>query len=364
MDVYVVGLALHPAADVIGDARLEEIAYRTSRAALDDAGVTRADLDHVTLAACDELDGRAISSMLMAAPSGAYLKDELRVTDSGLSGLQMGALRIASGRFHLGLVVGWNQSSIGPFEDIGRMRAEPFCTRPVGLNFGIADGLFASAVAARYGYTDEAASERVALRARAAQRNPRAVRRKPPEPAAVRSSPFVAHPLREAHRAPLTDGAAAFVLASAEWLAAHPGAKAKARIAGAYWAIDRYQLGEERLAGMQVLRRCYDEALRRAGVARDAVQALELEAQHAYSDLAFTHALQLDDGTAVSPSGGAWAQNPYFCTGLVNAAEAVWQVCGQAGAAQVAGARHAVAHGCHGYAQQGHGVVVFEGMPA
>ena len=363
MDVYVLGLAVHPAAAAIRDARLEEIAYRTCRAALDDAGVTRAQLDHVTLAACDELDGRAISSMLMAAPSGAYLKDELRVTDSGLSGLQMGALRIASGRFHLGLVASWNQSSIGPFEDIGRMRADPFHTRPIGMNFGIADGLFASAVAARYGFTDDAASERVALRARTAQRNPRAVRRAVPEAAAVRGSSFVANPLREAHRAPLTDGAAAFVLASPEWLAAHPDTTPRARITGAYWAIDRYQLGGERLAGLELVRRCYDEALRRAGVARDAVQVVELEAQNAYCDLAYTDALELGGATTVSPSGGAWAQNPYFCTGLVNVAEAVWQVAGQAGAVQVPGARCAVAHGSHGYAQQGHGFVVLEKMP-
>ena len=87
MDVYVMGVAVHPAADAIGDRRLEEMAYATARAALDDAGVTRRDIDHVTLAASDEIDARGISSMLLAAPSGAYLKDEMRVTDSGLTAL-------------------------------------------------------------------------------------------------------------------------------------------------------------------------------------------------------------------------------------------------------------------------------------
>lgn len=357
MNVFVLGLAVQPAAETIADRRLEEVAFATSRAALADAGVERADLDHVTLAACDELDGRAITSMLMAAPAGAYLKDELRVTDSGLAGLQMGALRVASGRFHLGLVVSWNQSSVGPYEDIGRLRAEPFYTRPISLNFGIADGLFASAVAARYGYTDADANERVLLRLRAAGRNPRALRRAPP---GLRDSPFVAHPLREAQRAPVTDGAVAFVLASEEWLAAHPQARAKARIAGAYWANDSYQLGGERLASLALLRRCYDEALQRAGIEPAAVQVVELDAQTAYHDLAYTQALGLD--AQASPSGGAWAQNPYFCTGLVNAAEAVWQVAGTAGAQQVPGTRCAVAHGSHGYAQQGHGFVVLEGM--
>jgi acetyl-CoA acyltransferase len=44
----------------------------------------------------------------------------------------------------------------------------------------------------------------------------------------------------------------------------------------------------------------------------------------------------------------------------VNAAEAVLQVAGRAGPVQRAGVRRAAAHGCHGYAQQGHAVAVFE----
>ena len=91
------GVSIHPAADVIGDTRLEEMAYRTARAALDDAGIARAQIDHVTLAGSDEIDARGITSMLLAAPSGAYLKDEMRVTDSGLTGLHLGAMRVASG---------------------------------------------------------------------------------------------------------------------------------------------------------------------------------------------------------------------------------------------------------------------------
>src|SRR5690606_8737615 len=103
MDIGVIGWAMHPPADAIRDARLEEMAFRTARAALDDAGSERRQLDSVTLGACDELDGRSISSMLLAAPSGAYLKDEIRVTDSGMTALALSAMRVASGRFDLAL---------------------------------------------------------------------------------------------------------------------------------------------------------------------------------------------------------------------------------------------------------------------
>jgi hypothetical protein len=67
MDTYVLGLFLHPPALRITHKRLEEMVFDTARAGLDNAGVTRQELDHVTIAACDELDGRSISSMLLAA---------------------------------------------------------------------------------------------------------------------------------------------------------------------------------------------------------------------------------------------------------------------------------------------------------
>ena len=102
MQTYVMGLGISPAHEALRTQRTEELAFQTVRAALADAGVNRQAVDTVTLATSDEMDGRAISSMLMAAPSGAYLKDEIRVTDAGLSGLMLGALRIATGCSSIG----------------------------------------------------------------------------------------------------------------------------------------------------------------------------------------------------------------------------------------------------------------------
>ncbi len=365
MDVYVMGVAVHPAADAVSDLRLEEMAWRTAREALESAGLQRDDIDHVTLAASDEIDARGISSMLLAAPSGAYLKDEMRVTDSGLTGLHLGAMRAASGHLQLGLVVSWSQSSVGPLEDIARMRAEPFFLRPIGMNFAIADALAAGALAQRHGLDDDAAAQRVCLRMAAAATNPRAVRRAPPSRAQIASSPLVAHPLRSAHRAPVTDGAVAAVLASGAWLRSHPGKRPLARIAGMAWGVDRYQFDAARLSGLPVFEAGLRDALARAGLGGvSELDVVELEAQNAWADLALVKTLNAGPAVQVSPSGGAWAQNPYFCTGLVNVAEAVLQVSGRAGAHQVTGARRALAHGTSGFAQQTHGFVVMEGVPA
>ena len=114
MDVYVIGYACHPPAEKVLTKRLEEMVYDTSAQALRAAAIERGELDHITIAACDELDGRSISNMLMVAPAGGYLKDELRVTDSAMVGLHLAAMRIASGRYHLGLLASWTKARRRP----------------------------------------------------------------------------------------------------------------------------------------------------------------------------------------------------------------------------------------------------------
>lgn len=366
MTTYILGLALSPPEPAIRDRRNEEVAFDTVRRALARAGVQRRDVDAVTLATSDEMDGRAISSMLMAAPSGSYLKDELRVTDSGLTGLVMGAMRIGSGRFHLGLVVSWNQTSQIDVDDLTRMRAEPFTLRPIGLNGRIAEGLQAGSQQATFGITEAEVAERVVQRQRQAQRNPRGLRREPASAADVAASPLVAWPLRRGHAAPASDGCVAFVLASGEWLAAHPEHKPLARLSAVSSGIDRYALDAARLGSGALFERTLADLLRRAGRAGEgAIDVLELEAQNAWQDIAMERqALAMRQVGAVSPSGGVWAQNPLFCSGLMNAAEAVLQVAGEAGEVQVPDARFAVAHGSHGFAQQGHTFAAFERFDA
>jgi hypothetical protein len=98
-----------------------------------------------------------------------------------------------------------------------------------------------------------------------------------------------------------------------------------------------------------------------AGHPAAAVDLVEIDGQTAFHHLAFARALREAGGTpALSPGGGTLAQNPYFCTGLVNAAECVLQVTGAAGPVQVPNARVGIAHGCLGFAQQGNVAVVLE----
>lgn len=361
LNSYILGLAIHPPAVNVREYRLEEMVYHTARAALDHAGITRKQLDHVTLGACDELDGRSISSMLMAMPAGAYLVDEIKVTDSGATALCLEVARLESEEFDIGLVASWCKSSKTDVETVMRLRSEPFYTRPLGMNMTVSDALFAQAVSEEFGITSEEVSARVVDNYRRAAVNERSMRHPVPDARAVEHSEFEATPLRRLHRPPLTDGAVCMVMVSERWLRRHPGHQPLARVAGVGWASDSYRLDGTRLRAMRSARSAWRDALRRADVASpEGIDLIELESPTGFHEAAYVRALGLSASTPVSPSGGAFAQNPLFCTGLVCAAEAVLQVAGQAGKIQQANVRRAAAHSCHGFAQQGNVFMIFE----
>jgi acetyl-CoA acetyltransferase len=361
-DTFVLGVAMHPPSAWVADKRLEEMVFDTAWAALNNANVDRKELDHVTVAASDELDGRSISSMLLSAPAGAYLKDEIKATDSGLIGFCLEVMRIESGRFHLGLVSSWNKSSKAPFEDVMRMRCEPFYTRDIGLNMSIADGFFAQAVSRSYALDQSEVNAAVYASYEQAHLNERGMRSEVPSVEAIANSPYISAPLRKLHQAPITDGCVSMVVCSGEWLRKRPERRALAKVSGLSWQIDDYQLGEKRLSSLQGFKQTFRNALSMSGL-QDVSQldVIEIDSQTSFHHLACRRALEVPTDVKVSPSGGPFAQNPYFCTGLVHAAEAVLQVANQAGSVQVKGATRAAAHGSHGFAQQGNAVAIFEG---
>jgi len=363
LNVYVIGAATHPASAAERSLRLEEMVYQTSRAALDDGGVSRAQLDHLTIGACDELDGRPISSMLMAAPAGGFLTDEMKVTDSGAMALCLGMARILTGEFQLGLVASWCKPSKTDVDTVMRYRGEPLFSRPIGLDMTLSHGLFAQAVAEEFGITEAEASRRAAGARERAARNPRAVQRKPLDPRSIETSAFVATPVRDAQIAPASDGAASIVLASDRFLERNPDVKPLARVAGVGWSVDSYRMEGQRLRSMNSFRDAWKRALGMANLQdANALDVIELESPTSWHEAAGVRALGLKDESKVSPSGGAFAQNPLFCTGLIGAVEAILQVSGRAGPVQRAGVRRAAAHSCHGFAQQGNVVACFESV--
>ncbi|WP_158230755.1 thiolase family protein [Frankia sp. CcI49] len=296
----------------------------------------------------------------MAAPAGAYQTDEIRVSDAGLSALCLATARHASGDFDLGLVASWCKSSKTDFPTVMNLRSDPFFTRDLGLDDQAADALFAQAVTAEFAIGTSELTDRVRAGYRRAQRNPRGLGEAVPSAQEVADADYLVTPIRGSHRAALTDGAACLVVASGRWVARNRGHRLLARISGVGWANDSYRLDRERLAALGSARTSWAAATRMAGATRPP-DIVELECPTVFHEAAYVRGL--DFGQAViSPSGGVYAQNPATATGLVNAVEAVLQVSQRAGAVQVPDARRAVAHSCHGFAQQGNVFVIMDGV--
>ncbi len=116
------------------ESSVDELVFEAVSTALDDAGLEREEIESVVTAGSDALDGRSISNMLTAGAAGAYLKDEVKVSDGGIYGLVMGYLRVASGLFRNSLIVSWTKSSETSPAKVGNLSFEPFYSRYIVFN--------------------------------------------------------------------------------------------------------------------------------------------------------------------------------------------------------------------------------------
>lgn len=347
MDVALVGAnVIHAEADE----RLEELAFRAASGALADAGITHADIDSLTIATSDELDGRSISSMVMAMPAGGMRKDEIKVQDSALHALMLAGMRVAAGEFDLSLLVSWCCSSQTPqVEKIDVNALEPFVQRPSGVVEPIAAALTARAYLDRYGLD-------------VADLDARAAAKRGSDGAATPG--WVAYPLRPEHFGSAVDGATALVLASPRAVSERAFRHAPVRLRGIGWATDTYALAERELTGFAALREAGTRALSSAGVGIREVDHVEVMDRNVVYEAMAVEALglaaagqgfdALAEGRVNQYTTTAFAGLPLFCGGLVRAAEAVV-------ALRADGSGRALLHDASGIRAQNHAVAILEG---
>jgi acetyl-CoA acetyltransferase len=163
----------------------------------------------------------------------------------------------------------------------------------------------------------------------------------------VLAEPYLVAPLRRHDCPPISDGAAAIVLAADD--VARRVCRRPAWIGGIDHRMEPHALGLRDLARS----RSTAEAGERAGVGRAAVDVAELHAPFTHQELILRDALRLDDKVVVNPSGGALAANPVMVAGLVRIGEAASRI-------MEGDARRAVAHATSGPCLQQNLVCVME----
>ncbi|MEX0750890.1 MAG: thiolase domain-containing protein [Dehalococcoidia bacterium] len=347
-EVAVVGFAQAP--NVRRDAfRNEvEIVMPVVREAMERSGLKKGEVGFTCSGSSDFLAGQPFAFVTTLDAVGPWPPiEESHVEMDGAWALYEAWVRLQHGDIDSALVYGFGKSSLGDVRDVMTMQLDPYCMQPLWP-----DSIAMAALQARAMLDAGACSERdmagIAVRSRRdAKTNANAQLAGDFDADALLAAPCIASPLRKHDCAPITDGAAAVVLAAGDL--ARRISKRPAWIRGIDHRIEAHH------PGMRDLTQSPSTALaaQEAGATGRAFDVAELYAPFTHQEIILRDAIGLNGATAINPSGGALAANPLMAAGLIRIGEAAQRIID-------GDARSAVAHATSGPCLQQNLVCVLE----
>ncbi|MEZ0066453.1 acetyl-CoA acetyltransferase [Streptacidiphilus sp. MAP12-20] len=265
----------------------------------------------------DYLAGRAFSFTMALDGVGAWPPiSESHVEMDGAWALYEAWVKLQTGEADTALVYSYGKSSPGSVRDVLTRQLDPYTLAPLWPDAVALAALQAQALIDA-GLTDEAALAETAVRSRrAAATNPHSQLRASADVAELLRGPYEVAPLRRHDCPPISDGAAAVVLAAgdaARALHANP-----AWIRGIDHRIEAHQPGVRSLTDSPSTRTAATEA----GAFDAPLDAAELHAPFTSQEIVLRRALGLAPEVPVNLSGGALAANPVMAAGLIRIGEA------------------------------------------
>ena len=282
-------------------------------------GLSKEDIGFWCSGSSDYLAGRAFSFIAAVDAIGAFPPiHESHVEMDAAWALYEAWLKIRMGEVDTALVYGFGKASAGQLRRVLAMQLDPYVVGPLWP-----DSLAIAGLQARLGLDAGLWSEKdlaqVAVRSRAdAAGNPAAQVSGVVGTAELLDTPYVADPLRDHDIAPVSDGAAVIVLASAE--RAKDLVDRPAILTGIEHRVDSPVLGARDLT-----RSPSTEAAAKA-LDLDGVELAELHAPFTHQELILRGALGLGADVRINPSGGALTGNPMFSAGLARIGEAAARI--------------------------------------
>ncbi len=351
-----------------------DMVYEVTREALDDAGLCLDDIDNVITVSNDFWDGRTISCMAVQEAAGAHDKNVSTVEGDGSFGAFYGAMRVLGG-YGTTLVVAHSKGSEGNPKHITNGMFDPIYHRALGIEALSSAALQAGVYIKKYGITEEQIALVSVKNHGNAFNNPFAQLPLKITVEDVMKSRKLADPLKLLDCSPVSDGAAALIIANGEM--SRKAKKKPIRIKGVAHCAEAYFLGDRDLADPIALREACRKAYAMAGIKDPAgeLDLIELYDAFSYMEPLWLEgmglcapgegALMCERGITaaggslpVNPSGGVLSAHPVLAAGLVRIIESVIQLRGEAGARQVPAAKTALAHGINGPCGQSHCVWV------
>ncbi|BCJ41210.1 lipid-transfer protein [Actinoplanes ianthinogenes] len=346
MSVAVIGFAQAPCLPSAGTTSGVETLVPVFRRALAEAGLDRHEVDFWCSGSSDYLAGRAFSFVNAVDAIGAYPPIcESHVEMDAAWAFYEAYVKILAGEAETALVYGFGKASAGLLRRVLALQLDPYTVAPLWP-----DSVSVAALQARCaldaGVVTERAMAEVAVRSRAdASANPYSQLSGVLDLDDLLARPYLAEPLRAHDCAPVSDGAAALVLACGERARRHPR---RAWISGVAHRIDPQGLGERDLTAAPSA----TAAAEAAGLPGD-LDVAELHAPFTHQELLLRAALGLGERVRINPSGGALCGNPMFSAGLARIGTAAEQV-------MSGRARTAAGHATSGPALQQNLVCVLE----
>ncbi|HTI22802.1 MAG TPA: thiolase domain-containing protein [Kutzneria sp.] len=314
---------------------------------LADTGLAKQDIGFWCSGSSDYLAGRAFSFIAAVDAIGAFPPImESHVEMDAAWALYEAWVKIRTGEVETALVYGFGKSSAGDLRRVMAMQMDPYLTTPLWP-----DTVGLAGLQARLGLDAGLWSERdmaavAAASRRAALSNPDAQLSGETTVEELLRQPYLADPLRAHDCAPITDGAAAIILAAGD--KARELSERPAWITGFEHRIDTPLIGARDLTTSPST----IAAAKAAGI--DGVQVAELYAPFTHQEILLRQALGLGEEVRVNPSGGVLAGNPLFAAGLIRIGAAAAEI--RAGRAD-----KAMAHATSGPLLQQNLVCVLEG---
>jgi acetyl-CoA acetyltransferase len=313
----------------------------------EELGIARTDIGFWCSGSSDYLAGRAFSFISAIDSIGAVPPiNESHVEMDAAWALYEAYIKILTGEVDTALVYGFGKSSAGILRQILSRQTDPYTVAPLWP-----DSVSLAGLQARLGldtgkWTHEQMAQ-VALDSFAhAERNDSEKPAKSIDELLAR--PFFNDPLRRHDIAPITDGAAAIVLAAGD--RARELRENPAWITGIEHRIETPVLGARDLTASPSTA----ASAKAASGGNASVDVAELHAPFTHQHLILAEAIGLPASAKVNPSGGALSANPMFVAGLERigfAAQHIWN----------GSAERVLAHATSGPALQQNLVAVMEG---
>jgi acetyl-CoA acetyltransferase len=321
-DVAVVGFAQSPPVRrTSGSSTGQEMLVPTFQELYRQTGLGKTDIDFWCSGSSDYLAGRSFSFVSAVDAIGAFPPIiESHVEMDGAWALYEAWVKVLTGEADVALVYGFGKSSAGTLRRVLSLQTDPYVVAPLWV-----DAVSMAALQARVGldsgaWTEHDMAEVVARSRASAKSNPHAQLAGDVTVEELLGQEPYADPLRMHDCPPITDGAAAVVIAADD--RARDVCERPAWITGLAHNADGQDLGGRDLTRSRSTRAAADAA----GLNGQGVDVAELYAPFSHQEIVLRRELGLGDDVEVNPSGGALCANPMFATGLVRIGEAAGRI--------------------------------------